>query len=149
MARGVTIRGRIKRIEPIPLGSNKNYLHAPYTFIWNRALEVLIGFDTLRIVGCSLSQNDTHLVILLFKAHLERDPECVLNMEIVSGEPAGVAIRENYGFFPGVRTLTTIERNLIADGDPPNAFKTWLAGKSERVLGKSIEQTRFLKRLKR
>ncbi len=148
-ARGVTIRGRTKRVEPIPLGSNKNYPHAPYTFIWNLALEVLIGCDTLRIVGCSLTQNDTHLVDLLFKAHLERNPECVLNIEIVSGERAGEAIRENYGFFPGIRTLTTIERNLIADPDPENAFKMWLARKSERVLGESIEQTGYLKRLKR
>jgi hypothetical protein len=36
--KGQTIRGRKRTIEIIPLGSTKNYLHAPYGFIWNRAL---------------------------------------------------------------------------------------------------------------
>ncbi len=43
------IRGRTRNIEIIPLGASKNYLHAPYSFIWNRALEVLIECDTLRV----------------------------------------------------------------------------------------------------
>jgi hypothetical protein len=149
--RGVPIRGRKRRIEIIPLGSNKNYLHAPYSFIWNRALEILIGCDTLRVVGCSLSQNDTHLVDLLFKAYLERTPEKMesFTIEIISSEVAGEAIRRNYGFFPGIKTLTTIEANLIAHPDPPNPFETWLVGKSDRALGTSIERARYLKRLKR
>ena len=96
----MTIRGRNKRIEIIPLGSNKNYLHSPYSFIWSRALEILIRCNTLRVVGCSLSPNDAHLVDLLFKAHLERDSDNVLNVEIISSEIAGQRIRQNYGFFP-------------------------------------------------
>jgi len=64
---GARIRGRRRTIEIIPLGSHKTYLHAPYGFIWNRALEVLTRCDTLRIIGCSLSQNDEHLIDLLFK----------------------------------------------------------------------------------
>jgi hypothetical protein len=146
---GQKIRGRMRTIEIIPLGANKNYLHAPYGFIWNRALEVLIECDTLRVVGCSLSQNDAHLVDLLFKAHLERDPEDVFEIEIISSDAAGEGIRQNYGFFPGVRTLTAIDGNLIGDPDPPNPFKTWLARKSDRALGESIERTRYLKRLKK
>jgi SIR2-like domain len=146
--RGVVIRGRARKIEIIPLGSNKNYLHAPYSFIWSRALEILIGCDTLRVVGCSLSQNDTHLVDLLFKAHLERNPGNLLSMEIISSEAAGERIRQNYGFFPGIRTLARIEENLIGDADPPNAFKTWLARKTDRALGESIRKTRYLRKLK-
>jgi hypothetical protein len=88
-------------------------------------------------------------VDLLFKAQLERHPENQLSIEIISSEGAGERIRQNYGFFPGIRTLTTIEGNLIGDADPPNAFKTWLARKSERVLGESVLNTRYLKRLKR
>ena len=36
------VRGRWRRFEIIPLGAAKTYLHAPYGFIWNRALEILI-----------------------------------------------------------------------------------------------------------
>lgn len=92
------------------------------------------------MVGCSLSQNDTHLVDLLFKAHLERTPPRMkaFEIEIVDGELAGKRIRENYGFFPGISTLKL---------DPPNPFKTWLRSKGERVFGADIGRTRYLKRL--
>jgi hypothetical protein len=140
--RGVRMRERTRGVDIIPLGSNKNYLHAPYNFIWTRALEVLVGCDTLRVVGCSLSQNDTHLVDLLFKAHLEKAPARMksFELEIISGERAGREIRENYGFFPSIKTLKS---------DPPNPFKTWLRNRSDRVLGANIKQTQFLKRLMR
>jgi hypothetical protein len=147
--RGVRVRGRKRKIEIIPVGSNKNYLHAPYSFIWSRALEILIGCDTLRVVGCSLSPNDAHLVDLIFKAHLERDPKNLLNIEIISSEGAGERIRQNYGFFPGIKTLTTIEGNLIAEVTPDNAFKTWLKSKRDRLLGGMTDRTRYLKRLDR
>ena len=145
---GVTIRRRKKRIDTIPLGSNKNYLHPPYNFIWNRALEILIGCDTLRVIGCSLSQNDSHLVDLLFKAHLERDPNHELNIEVIDSEAAGERIRNNYGFFLRIRTLTTIDENLVAASNPSNAFMAWLIAKSDRALGQSIDGTRYLKKLK-
>ncbi len=105
--RGLTIRGRIKNVEIIPLGANKNYIHPPYNSIWNRALEVLIECDTLRVIGCSLSQNDVHLIDLLFKAHLEKGRP--FDIEIISQEETGETIRRNYGFFPHIKTLTQIE----------------------------------------
>ncbi len=137
---GVKVRGRTRKLEIIPIGSNKNYLHPPYNFIWARALEVLVGCDTLRVVGCSLSQNDTHLVDLLFKARLERAPSAMktFEIEIINSELTGKQIRENYGFFPSIKT---------PQSDPPNPFRTWLINKSDRVLGSDIKQTRYLKRL--
>lgn len=49
-----TIRGRRRTIAIIPIGARKTYLHAPYGFIWNRALEVLTTCDTLRLIGCPI-----------------------------------------------------------------------------------------------
>jgi hypothetical protein len=141
------IRGRLKTIEIIPLGSNKTYLHAPYIFIWNRALEILIKCDTLRVIGCSLSQDDAHLIDLPFKAHLERDE--AFDIEIISSERAGRGIQRNYGFLPGIKTLTKIEGNLLPAEDPPNAFKNWLKYKSIATLERDIERTRYLKRVVR
>ncbi len=146
--RGVTIRERTRKIEIIPLGSNKNYLHPPYTFIWSQALEILVRCDTLRIIGCSLSQNDAHLVDLLFKTHLERAPNDTIGIEIINSEEAGETIRKNYGFFPGIRTLTKIE-NLVANPNPPSAFRAWLEAKADATLGSNVQRTRYLKRLKR
>jgi len=137
------IRGRKRAIEIIPLGSNKTYIHAPYGFIWNRAMEVLIECDVLRVVGCSLSQNDNHLIDLLFKAHLERNE--AFEIEIISPQSTGDQIKQNYGFFPKIRTLQEIEGHLIPDPDPTNAFKTWLKYKVKDTIRKDLKRTKYLK----
>lgn len=138
-----TIRGRRRTIEIIPFGSNKNYLHAPYGFIWSRALEVLIECDKLRVIGCSLSQNDAHLIDLLFKAHLEKGE--AFDMEIIDRQGAGDQIRQHYGFFPKIKALTEIEGDLMPDPDPDNPFKEWLKYKTLRMLKGNVKGTRYIK----
>jgi hypothetical protein len=139
------IRGRTRTIEIIPLGSSKNYMYAPYNFIWNRAFEVLTECDTLRVIGCSLSPNDAHLIDLFFKAHLEKG--AAFDIEIISSARTFEAIKGNYGFFPKIRKLTEIEPALVAELDPPNPFKTWLKSKAEKVLNKGISHLKYLKKL--
>jgi hypothetical protein len=140
------IRGRKRTIEIIPLGSTKNYIHPPYGCIWNQALETLIGCDTLRVIGCSLSQNDFHLIDLLFKAHLERGTP--FDIEIIAPANAGDAIQKNYGFFPRIKTLTQIPDILVPDPDPPNPFWTWLKYKSLALLGKEgAARTKHVKKV--
>jgi hypothetical protein len=139
-----TIGGRRRTIEIIPMGSAKTYLHAPYGFIWSRALKVLTECDTLRVIGCSLSPNDAHLIDLVFKAHLERSQ--AFEIEIIAPVKAGEEIRANYGFFPKIRSLLEIEDQLIPEQTPTNAFKTWLKYKSIRTLGKKrLKRTTYLK----
>jgi len=138
------MRGRRRTIEIIPLGSTKSYLHAPYASIWNRASEVLIKCDTLRVIGCSLSQNDLHLIDLLFKAHLERQE--AFEVEIIASENTGSSIRSNYGFFPQIKTLVVIENLLIPDPQPTNPFETWLKYKSLNMLGKArVRRLKYLR----
>jgi hypothetical protein len=142
----VRIRGRNRNIEIIPLGSTKNYIHPPYGCIWNQALQTLIDCDTLRVIGCSLSPNDVHLIDLLFKAHLERGT--MFDIEIIATEKVGEEIRWNYGFFPALRTLTEIEGTLIAEPGPENPFKTWLKFKSLKLLGtKKAAGTKYVKKV--
>lgn len=140
------IRGRKRTVEIIPLGSTKNYIHPPYGCIWNQTLETLIGCDTLRVIGCSLSQNDFHLIDLLFKAHLERGT--AFDIEIIAREKVGAGIRANYGFFPALKTLTEIKDNLIPEAEPENPFKTWLKYKSLALLGaKKAGLTKHVKKV--
>ena len=129
----VKIRGRKRNIEIIPLGSTKNYIHPPYGCIWNQALHTLIGCDTLRVIGCSLSQNDVHLIDLLFKAHLERGT--AFDIEIIASDKVGAGIRDNYGFFSALKTLVQIKDILVPEPEPENPFKTWLKYKSLALLG--------------
>jgi len=51
----------------IPPRLNKEYLNYPYNIIHGRAYELLCQCDILRIIGCSLNQNDMGLISLLFK----------------------------------------------------------------------------------
>lgn len=148
----VKIRGRSKTIEIIPLGANKNYLHAPYNYIWSRAMEILTKCDILRVIGCSLSQNDLHLIDLLFKAHLEKGDAFLI--EIIGRNSTGEEIQKNYGFFPGIKTLTQIgdhkagykdEVPLVSEPSPDNAFYTWLKYKADNMLKKNIKNTKDLK----
>jgi hypothetical protein len=85
------------------------------------------------VIGCSLSQNDFHLIDLLFKAHLERGTP--FDIEIIAREKVGAGIRGNYGFFPGLKTITEISDNLVPEENPVNPFKTWLKYKSLAMLG--------------
>jgi len=142
---GKSIRGRNRTIEIIPLGANKNYLHVPYGFIWSRALEILVECDTLRVIGCSLSPNDSHLIDLLFKAHLEKGK--AFEIEIISSENGGEQIQRNYGFFPKIKKLTEIESALIPDPTPMNPFKTWLFYKFHNTYKKGLPRTKYLSKV--
>jgi len=129
------IHGRYRTVEIIPLGATKSYLHVPYGFIWTRALEILIRCDVLRVIGCSLSPNDGHLIDLLFKAHLERSKP--FEIQIVGPDEIGGVVKNNYGFFPEIKTLLELEGSLIPERNPPNPFKTWLKYKSIAMLGQT------------
>ncbi len=136
----VKIRGRPRSVEIIPMGLSKTYLHPPYGFIWSRALEVLVGCDVLRVVGSSLGQNDSHLVDLLFKAHLERTaPLCI---EVIDLEDACDRIRRAYGFFPIIRTP-----GEIGGVSTDNPFKAWLRDQCARVRPEELQRSRYLRRV--
>lgn len=142
--KNVTIRGRERSVDIIPLGTNKNYLHLPYNFIWGRALEILIQCDVLRIIGCSLSQNDMHLIDLLFKAHIEKGK--AIEIQIINSDLEGDRLQGDYGFFPEIKPLTKIEHTLVPEPEPLNPFKMWLAYKGRSMLKeKEVERTQYLR----
>jgi hypothetical protein len=143
--RGVRILGRKRSVEIIPLGSNKTYIHSPYGAIWNRALYVLSSCDALRVVGCSLSPNDLHLIDLLFKAQLERETR--FEIQIIASDKTGGRIRDDYGFFGDSIKLLT-ELDVIPDPAPENAFRTWLKYRANRYLGEiGMRRNRYLRKL--
>jgi len=64
----VSIREGLKNDDDIlwiPPGVEKETESYPFNVIWGRAKE-LLDCDILRIIGCSLSRNDWHLVSLLY-----------------------------------------------------------------------------------
>lgn len=144
--RGKRILGRKRDVDIIPLGSSKTYIHSPYGAIWNRALYTLANCDALRVIGCSLSPNDLHLIDLLFKAQLER--EIRFDIEIIASDETGQRIRDNYGFFgDSIKLLTELGvANSVTS--PENPFRTWLKYRADRYLGEpGMRRDSHLKKL--
>lgn len=159
--KSVTIDGKQRAVDIIPIGTNKNYLFPPYNFIWSRAYELLKKCDVLRIVGCSLNQTDLGLIDLLFKAHSDKGES--IKIKIIDFQPINGfhSIKTNYGFFPDIidpnppqeRTnLNDREELLIADNQMSdyligNPFKIWLKAKAQKMLSEDeINKTKYLKK---
>ena len=153
---GFDLSYRGTKLPIITPGIEKNYLELPYNFVWGRALELLIDCDLLRVVGCSLSQNDLGLVDLLFKAHLARKEPFI--MQLIAFDPQDNKIKENYGFFPKIETAIEIEGGLeggiisdqsIRDSNTgSNPFKIWLKAKIERMMNNNeIRKTKYVKKV--
>jgi hypothetical protein len=136
-------------IPIMPIGMNKNYLFPPYNFIWSKAYDLLTRCDILRVIGCSLNQNDLGLVDLLFKVQLNRDKP--LEIQIIDFEPTGEKIKSNYGFLAGLMKPSEFEDHMFAveaimkgSGNP---FKIWLKEKVQKMLSEDeIQQSKYLKK---
>lgn len=140
----VNRNGNEVKIPIIPLGINKNYLQLPYSFIWGRALEVLIECDILRVIGCSLSPHDVNLVDLLFKAQLEKG--AAFEIQVIGPEDIGTQIRNNYLFLSKVVTATEIPEVPMADSKT-NVFQEWLKVQADTLDRSVLEQTTNLRKL--
>jgi hypothetical protein len=150
----IEIYGRKTNISIVPIGVNKNYLMPPYNFIWGRTYELLLGCDILRIIGCSMSQNDIGLIDLLFKAHKTRNKP--IEIQIIDFQPNNGRhhIKNDYGFLPKIIEPEKIEDGLIADDliykETGNPLKIWLHAKTFKILNMNnteIEKTTYLKKL--
>lgn len=149
---GFHIKYRNQKLPIITPGINKNYLQLPYNFVWGRALEILIECDVLRVIGCSLSQNDVGLVDLLFKAHqAKRGP---FEIELIDFDPDNNKVEAIYGFLPRIRRALQIEGGLISDEsikDPTrgsNPFKIWLKAKIDKMLNvDEVKRSEYLKQV--
>lgn len=136
-----------KNLPILPLGVNKDYLQLPYNYIWGYALEVLADCDILRVIGCSLSQNDYRLIDLLFKAHLQKKGS--FEIHIIDFDENGDLIKNNYGFFREVKNFSEIFRTTGSNEKKPvnESFQTWLKLKSAELSDTKIKETKYLKKL--
>jgi len=142
----VKILGKSQKIPIIPLGASKNFLRIPYNFIWGRTLELLVESDILRIVGCSLSPNDNHLIDLLFKAHLLKGKP--IEIQIISSQKSGEEIRNRYSFFPKIVTSDQLIIPRISNPEKGNIFAKWLKELANVMLTQEqIRRTKYLKRI--
>jgi len=91
-----------------------------------------------------LSENDVHLIDLLFEAHIEKGQ--ALRMEIVDFDEAGEGVQRKYGFFVEVHRQSQIEGGLVTEYTRTSSpFKTWLIYKGDRILKEAAREVPYLK----
>jgi hypothetical protein len=70
------------------------------------------------------------------------------DIEIIATDKVGAGIRDNYGFFSALKTLTQIKDILVPEPAPENPFKTWLKYKGLALLGvKRAGRTKYVKKV--
>ncbi len=125
----------------IPPGIEKEMDRYPFNFLWGKAFELLLGCDTLRIVGCSLSQNDWGLMSLLFSSQLTARPKPKYQIELITQHDTGQDIRNKNGFLKNLKALGELDgcQDFI-DAPPPNVFEDWLKTRLKSFLPKNIDK---------
>ena len=122
----------------IPPGIQKENDRYPFNLLWGKAFE-LLDCDTLRIVGCSLSQNDWGLMSLLFFSQIRSRPKLEYQIEIINRHQNGIETREKNGFLRHLKVLGELDGcQDFVDVDPPNVFETWLTTRLNLYLRKGI-----------
>jgi hypothetical protein len=143
----------------IPPGLGKRADHYPFDLLWGRAYEIL-NCDILRVIGCSLSPNDMHLVSLIFRTQKLSRADRGYTIELIDYPEKCKEIADRYRYlsireimdqpdfvyaiaselFPSVQAyaeITEVHRREIANYLEPrkvNVFDRWLRMKAENLL---------------
>lgn len=159
----LSVEDKIEREEDvlwIPPGVEKHNEMYPFNVIWGKARE-LLNCETLRIVGCSLSRNEWHLVSMLYGTQKLNRMKKEYDVEIISPPEAGRKIKTEYPHLRikiiyeikevkdfVVRSLyplsSQISPTVIKDETiieyltNKNIFDTWLRAKGEDLMYRGI-----------
>ncbi|MBI2583505.1 MAG: SIR2 family protein [Candidatus Aenigmarchaeota archaeon] len=120
----------------IPPSINKSIQNFPFNHIWGEAFE-LLNCDLLRVIGCSLNQNDWGLLDLLFKTQfLSPKP---YKIELVVSPKKCNEIKEKFAFLKNVVAIEDLDIPLFSDmefnekgnyvGEDSNFYERWLKTK--------------------
>ena len=133
----------------IPPKLNKEYLGYPYNIIHGRAEEALRGCDILRVVGCSLSQNDLGLISLLFKTQKTGEKNKYV-IEYIGSESGRNQLDERLGMLLSVDESFYQKADYLRLGKDPtnNYFLDWLYYLTANSK-KSKAGTKYLKNVKK
>ena len=105
----------------------------------------MLKCDILRVIGCSLNQNDWKVISLLFKTQSIRGDKC-FDIELIQGQAAGEDTKKRLGYLRNVKTIAELEGSFTDyfDQEPGNPYAEWLRKTidekkiSEESLGKNL-----------
>jgi hypothetical protein len=110
----LSVEDNVEREEDvlwIPPGVEKHNEIYPYNIIWGKARE-LLNCEILRVVGCSLSRNEWHLVSMLYATQKLNRMKKEYTIEIISSPETGEEIGKQY---PHLRIKRIYEIKEIRD----------------------------------
>lgn len=143
----------------IPPGLGKTGDLYPFNLLWGHAHE-LLECDVLRIIGCSLSINDMHLISMVFRTQILSEDSAKYSIELINYPSACDSISNRFPYlqmlkiseqhdfllaiaselFTDIRSLGQLSkrhRNSIREYLNPlrvNIFDQWLRFMAERIL---------------
>ncbi len=152
----LSVEDNVEREEDvlwIPPGVEKHNEMYPFNIIWGRARE-LLNCEILRVIGCSLSRNEWHLVSMLYATQKLNRMNKEYTIEIISSPKTGDKIREqsphlrikkiyemeeirDFVFKSLYKLSAPAGENIITDKtvveylDNKNIFETWLRAKGD------------------
>ncbi len=110
----------------IPPSTNKLYLDYPYNIIHGKAYELLSKCDILRVVGCSLNQNDIGLISLLFRTQKLRQSN-PYSIELITKDESARNIAKRLAMLcPFKESLYKKEEGKEVSMNQDNPFLEWL-----------------------
>lgn len=112
-------------LPPTTAKETKSY---PFNKLLGMAYELLIlDCDVLRVIGCSLNQNDWKVISLLFKTQCIRRDNC-FDIELIQGQRSGEEIKHRLGFLRNVKTIAQLEGSFtdFSEQEPHNPYEDWL-----------------------
>lgn len=147
----------------IPPGVEKKRERYPFNILWGRAREIL-DCDILRVIGCSLSRNDWHLVSLLHTTQQLTSHKKSYVIELINYLEIGTEIKEKKYPYLSFRVISDIKEvrnyliksytlkdtgedkissaiNELLDNQKTNIFDIWLRAKGEDLIDRKIEIT--------
>jgi hypothetical protein len=138
----------------IPPGLNKEYLNYPYNIIHGKAYELLRQCNILRVIGCSLSQNDLGLISLLFKTQKPKRSN-PYSIEIIDGSDKPMESFKRLGMFLSFSEsfyesyyVKDKQGNLI-NKSTNNPFLDWLHYIIINTPNIDISKTKYLKKVEK
>ena len=137
---------RPSTMQWLPPSLNKDYLNYPYNIVHGKAYELLLQCDILRVIGCTLSQNDLGLISLLFKTQ-HRKPK-PLKIEVVRSEKGFKKLVERLGSILTLESFYDDPKWTDSAKKPTNnPFLDWLSYLIDAAPGIDISKTKFLKKI--
>jgi hypothetical protein len=150
---------KIKIIDAEPSKPHRELLWLPPTiaketksYPFNKLLGIahellMLECDVLRVIGCSLNQNDWKVISLLFKTQCIRYDRC-FDIELIQGREAGEETKQRLGYLRNVKTIAELGGSFTDyfDQEPDNPYEDWIRKTvderkiNEDTLGTNLEE---------